>query len=215
MPSLENLKKQAKLVVRWHREGYHPVAQRIRHVLPRFRQSSDADILARRFTLSEAQELIAREHGFASWQALRSGLETMTDQASPPLAKANLSSAYPQVFVTDMTAAAAFFTDKLGFTLAFAYGEPPFYAQVRRNGARLNLRHVDGPVYNGDIRAREHLLAAHIAVEEVKDLYLEYQSAGVAMHQPLRKKPWGAQDFIVLDPDGNLIGFSSPTDLQD
>jgi len=34
------------------------------------------------------------------------------------------------------------------------------------------------------------------------------------MHQPLRLQPWGAQDFIVVAPDGNLIGFSSPTDLQ-
>ena len=139
----------------------------------------------------------------------------MTDQTNPALAKANLSSAYPQIFVTDMAAAFAFFTDKLGFKVAFAYGEPPFYAQVRRDRARLNLRHVDGPVYNGDIRAREHLLAAYIAVEQIKDLYLEYQSASVLMHQPLRKQPWGAQDFIVIDPDGNLIGFSSPTDLQD
>jgi hypothetical protein len=32
MLHLENLKKQAKQIVRWHREGYYPVAQRIRYV---------------------------------------------------------------------------------------------------------------------------------------------------------------------------------------
>jgi hypothetical protein len=32
----------------------------------------------------------------------------------------------------------AFFTAKLGFSNEFVYGDPPFYAQVRRDNARLN-----------------------------------------------------------------------------
>src|SRR5829696_7571041 len=93
MPSLENLKKQAKLVLRWHREGYFPVAQRIRLALPRHARSSDAAILGGRFTLAEAQELIARERGFQSWQALRSGLATMNDHADRAEARRGLSPA--------------------------------------------------------------------------------------------------------------------------
>jgi hypothetical protein len=38
MPNLDNLKKQAKQYLRWHRERYHPVAAEIRAALPRFRQ---------------------------------------------------------------------------------------------------------------------------------------------------------------------------------
>jgi catechol 2,3-dioxygenase-like lactoylglutathione lyase family enzyme len=214
MPSLENLKKQAKLVLRWHREGYFPVAQRIRLALPRHARSSDAAILGGRFTLAEAQELIARERGFQSWQALRSGLATMNDHADPAAAP-KLAAAYPQLFVSDVAASCTFFTEKLGFAVAFAYGEPPFYAQVRRDRARLNLRHADGPVFAGEVREREDLLSAYIPVEPIKPLYLELRSAGAPLHQPLKKQPWGAEDFIVKDPDGNLIAFGSPTDLQD
>ncbi|OCP36555.1 hypothetical protein BC360_04025 [Ensifer sp. LC163] len=29
---------------------------------------------------------------------------------------------------------------------------------------------------------------------------------------PLRTEPWGARNFIVLDPDGNLILFAGPAD---
>lgn len=36
MPNLENLRKQAKLYLRGHREGHYPVAAQIRAVLPRF-----------------------------------------------------------------------------------------------------------------------------------------------------------------------------------
>ena len=39
MPNLENLRKQAKLYLRWHRDGYHPVAAAIRAMLPRYTRS--------------------------------------------------------------------------------------------------------------------------------------------------------------------------------
>jgi hypothetical protein len=48
MPSFENLKKQAKLYLRWHRDGYYPVAAQIRALLPRFRHLTDQAVLAQR-----------------------------------------------------------------------------------------------------------------------------------------------------------------------
>ena len=71
MPNLENLKKQAKLYLRWHRDRHYPVAARIRAVLPRFRPLNDREVLAHSFKLADAQELIARKAGFESWAALR------------------------------------------------------------------------------------------------------------------------------------------------
>ena len=32
-----------------------------------------------------------------------------------------------------------------------------------------------------------------------------FQSVAAPMHQRLKKQPWGTADFIVQDPDGNLI----------
>src|SRR5258708_19753304 len=81
MPNLENLRKQAKLVLRWHRDRYYPVAAQIRSGLPRYSQMTDAEILAQGFKLSDAQELVARQHGFESWRALKTGLRTMSDHA--------------------------------------------------------------------------------------------------------------------------------------
>src|SRR5689334_5662033 len=73
MPNLENLRKQAKLVLRWHHDRYYPVAAQIRSALPRFRAMTDAEILSQSFKLGDAQELVARQHGFESWQALKKG----------------------------------------------------------------------------------------------------------------------------------------------
>ena len=210
MPNLDNLKKQAKLYLRWHRDGYYPVAAQIRSLLPRYRHMTDRQVLEEPFKLADAQELVARKSGFDSWEALSKGIETMS--ASSPFqaaAKSTLLAAEPQLFVSDIAASCAFWTEKLGFDLAFVYGEPPFYAQVFRDGARLNLRHVDGPVFDEQFRIREHdALSATITLDDAKPLFLEFRAAGAVFHQPLRTEPWGARTFIVRDPDGNLIAFA-------
>ena len=70
------------------------------------------------------------------------------------------------------------------------------------------LRHVDAPLVDQQLRERDDLLSALINVDDVKQLYLEYQAAGVVFHQTLRKEPRGATTFIVKDPDGNLLLFA-------
>jgi catechol 2,3-dioxygenase-like lactoylglutathione lyase family enzyme len=215
MPSLENLKKQAKLILRWHRERYYPVAAQIRTVLPRYRHLSDAEVLGHSFKLSDAQELVARQSGFASWEALRRGIETMPDEAERTVSRAVIAAAEPQLFVSDITASCEFFTTKLGFAVAHVHGDPPFHGQVSRDGAALNLRRVDQPVIDGQLRDREDLLSAAMTVNsapEIKQLYLEFQAAGAAFHRTLKREPWGAWTFIVKDPDGNLLLFAGPAD---
>ena len=129
--------------------------------------------------------------------------------------KAVIAGAEPQLFVADIKASCEFFISKLGFAVAFTYGEPPFYAQVRRDGARLNLRHVDRPLIDAALRDREELLSASLTVataEEIEALSAEFQTAGVVFFQTLKREPWGAKDFIVRDPDGNLLLFAGPAE---
>jgi catechol 2,3-dioxygenase-like lactoylglutathione lyase family enzyme len=207
MLQLDHLKKQAKQIVRWHRERYYPVAQRIRTGLPRFRDADDAAILSSRFVLSDAHELIARELGFESWQVLRTAdLASVRPDERRPDHEPQLLGAHPQLFVSDVEASCRFFVARLGFTVAFKYGKPVFYALVQRDSACLNLRYVHAPVLNRE--AERDLLSASIPVANVKALYSEYLSAGAPMAQRLKKQPWGAADFIVRDPDGNLVHFA-------
>ena len=132
----------------------------------------------------------------------------MTDTQTQTPGKATLSAAEPQLSVSDIAASNEFYTTKLGFTVAFSYGEPPFYAQVFRDRARLNLRHLDTPGFDPALRDREQLLSATITLDDAEPLFLEYQAASVEFAQPLKTEPWGARTFIVRDPDGNLILFS-------
>jgi catechol 2,3-dioxygenase-like lactoylglutathione lyase family enzyme len=139
----------------------------------------------------------------------------MLDQAAETTPKAMIAATAAQLFVTDIKASCDFFTRKLGFSIVFTYGEPPFYAQVRRDHGLINLQCVDDPVIDPARRDRESLLSADMGVEthdEIKQLFLEFQAAGVIFFQTLRREPWGAKTFIVKDPDGNLVLFAGPAD---
>lgn len=215
MPNLENVKKQAKLILRWHRDRHYPVAAQIRKLLPRFSKMSDSEILAASFKLRDAQEMVARQHGSDSWQALRSGLTSTSPRSNSSIPKATIVCAEPQLFVTDIKRSCDFFAEKLGFSVAFTYGDPPYYAQMVRDAARLNFRCVERSVIDSAVRDREGLLSVSMTVAsagEIKQLFLEFQSAHVAFKQTLKKQPWGAKTFIVKDPDDNLLLFAGPAD---
>lgn len=228
MFTLESFRRQARQLVRWHREGNYSVGGRIR-MLPRYREITDAAALAMRFPLAEAQEVIARENGYDSWAALKNALVASLDEVKiikvvpgqesrgskppgraterPSKAKPVVKRAIPILFVSNVAASAGFFRDKLGFDIEFLHGNPPFYGSVVRDGARLHLRFVHEPTFAAGIVEREQLLAAYLDVSDAKALFAEYLEAGVRMHSRLKKEPWGGPGFTILDPDGNRIYF--------
>ncbi len=125
----------------------------------------------------------------------------------PSAGDMRLGPAQPTLYVSDVAATCAFFADKLGFATVFTYGEPPFYGQVRRGDARINLRGTELPVFVGDVREQRDLHATDIEVADVDGLYAEFQARGAPVFQTLCLHPWGVRDFVVRDPDGNLIAF--------
>jgi catechol 2,3-dioxygenase-like lactoylglutathione lyase family enzyme len=210
MPNFENLKKKAKQFKRWHQDRYYPVAAEIGYWLPRFRHLDDKAILNAEFKLVDAQELVAAMEGFESWAALKEGLSEMSSAAKQQSASTpRMIDSQPQLFVSDIDLSLSFYSHKLKFETIFAYGNPPFYAQVARDAAKLNIRHVDSPAFSVEFRRQEiDALSATITVDDVKALFLEYTAAGIQFYQSLKTEPWGARTFIVRDPDGNLIMFA-------
>jgi ankyrin repeat protein len=76
-PNLDHLKRQAKDLLRAARA--HDGAARARfRILPAFARQSDVDLTRAPLELHDAQSVIAREHGFESWNALRERVEELT-----------------------------------------------------------------------------------------------------------------------------------------
>lgn len=206
MADLEAYRKQAKLLVRWHREGNFSVGGRLRQ-LPRFRDLTDRDVIAAAFPLALAQEIVAFEAGHLSWADLKRSLSEAPSTASPPSPPLRLKAAVPVLYVRDVSAAAQFYRDKLGFQIDFVHGHPAFYGAVSRDGACLHLKFVHEPVFRSGSVDDEGLIMAFVPIDNIKTLYAEYRAQGVSFSQEPTKQAWGATDFHVTDTDGNRIAF--------
>jgi ankyrin repeat protein len=76
-PDLEQLRKQAKDLLRAARAGDPTALTRFR-VLPSLAHAGDDELARAPLALHDAQSAIAREHGFPSWNALRERVEELT-----------------------------------------------------------------------------------------------------------------------------------------
>lgn len=206
MPTIETYRKQAKLLLRWHREKNYSVGSKFR-LLERFRSLTDRDALEMKFPLMLAQEIVAVEAGYKSWAELKSATAGARKMPRSPAGPPRLKAAIPILLVRDVEVCAAYFQQKLGFTIDFLHGLPPFYGSVSRDGVRLHMRYVQQPLFAQMARREESLLCASIEVSNVQELFNEFKARGVEVVQSLTKQAWKGTDFQVQDPDGNVISF--------
>jgi uncharacterized glyoxalase superfamily protein PhnB len=206
MPVLDTYRKQAKLLVRWHREGDYSIGGRVRQ-LERYRSLTDRDALALKFTLALAQEIVAVEAGHGSWAELKASAAGARKSPRSPLGPPLLKKVIPVLFVRDVNASAGFYQRKLGFTVDFLHGAPPFYGGLSRDGVHLHLRLVRRLFFSEAAAEEKSLILASVQVANVQSLFEEFQARGVKFPQKLRKQAWGGTDFQVRDPDGNVISF--------
>ena len=81
-PSLEQLKNQAKTLLKAHRAADPQALDRIRESYPRLRNANAADIANSPLTLAGAQLVIANEYGFATWARFKAHIVSQRPAAS-------------------------------------------------------------------------------------------------------------------------------------
>lgn len=101
----------------------------------------------------------------------------------------------------DVDETIAFYEQKLGFTTIHKEGEPTEMAIVQRDAVEIFL-------WKNADRYLAEQTSFRIQVDHVEQLYAEYQ-AQEAIHPngQMDTKPWGTQEFAVLDPAGVCITF--------
>jgi catechol 2,3-dioxygenase-like lactoylglutathione lyase family enzyme len=112
---------------------------------------------------------------------------------------------HPIIGTRDMRRAIAFYTQKLGFRLAFGHdpgkeadAENPNYVGFRRDTVELHMQ-FQYPHEMGTIRLR-------FLVQDPDALCAEYRARGVECHD-VDDKPWGTREFALYDPDRNAFTF--------
>jgi ubiquinone/menaquinone biosynthesis C-methylase UbiE len=76
-PNLEFLKKEAKALRVLHRQGDSACCDRLRDNDTAYKKQSDTDILNARFSINDAQRIVAREYGYSSWATLKRYVESI------------------------------------------------------------------------------------------------------------------------------------------
>jgi len=114
----------------------------------------------------------------------------------------------PVLPVSDVTRAARWFRDVLGFELDFIAGEPPSYARVKKGD-----RTFGDPVYirlwqcarRDEARWRGEIVI-HVG-HDIDGLHAAYVKRGVNVIEPLVSQPWGLREFAIREPDGHVLRF--------
>jgi uncharacterized glyoxalase superfamily protein PhnB len=112
----------------------------------------------------------------------------------------------PQFLVADLQVAIDYYRDRLGFEQKIAWED--FYASVIRDGAEIHLKCAPGLAGEREHRRVNDHIDAMITVADAESLFEEISGRGALIHQTLETQPWGARDFIVLDPDGHIVCFA-------
>lgn len=106
----------------------------------------------------------------------------------------------PFLGVEDLSAVLAFYRDKLGFALAWEWGDPAEMASVCRDEVELTL------VTRSDARPGG-ISRLYLHIDGIDDYHAQLQAAGVAITVAIGDRPYGMRDFSVTDPAGNVLCF--------
>src|SRR6266852_857990 len=119
----------------------------------------------------------------------------MTAPAAP---KVDCEQQHPSLAVPDIPAAAEFYRTKLGFFVAFTWGDPPTMAGV-------NLGHVQIFLEQGTPSPTG--CSVYFVVGDADELYEFQRASGVEVVQLPGDRPYGLRDYTVRDLNGYALTF--------
>jgi len=111
---------------------------------------------------------------------------------------------HPIIGTRDIRRAIEFYTQKLGFELAFEDGgDPPNYVGFRRDAVELHMQF--------QFEHEMSTIRLRFLVEDPDALYNEYRQRNVECSpNGIRDTPWGTREFALYDLDRNSLTFYRP-----
>ena len=119
-------------------------------------------------------------------------------------------SAVPVVATEDVRAAVEYYIGVLGFREHFAFGDPPVYAGVEREGVLVYISLDAGLV--GAMRSAGVHPEVFLWVKGVDGVYEEHRRRGARIVEEISDRPWDARQYVIEDPSGNRLKVAEPLD---
>ena len=117
----------------------------------------------------------------------------------------------PFVWCEDVTAAIAFYRDRLGFELEGHFhgdlptGSPWAEAHLVRDDLKIHIS-----TCNCEDKRHTGQAYFRLDVDDADRFHAECVEKGVPVLWGVRNQPWLRRDFTIEDPEGNRIEFSGP-----
>ncbi|WP_035606973.1 VOC family protein [Haloferula sp. BvORR071] len=108
--------------------------------------------------------------------------------------------------VAHVEAALAYYTGVLGFSERFRFGD---YAGVEHGEVQI---HLSGPKSTNKRQVGQGSI--YIFCGDVDGYYAEIIGRGARPQAPPKDYEYGMRDFVVEDPDGNLVGFGQESSRE-
>jgi catechol 2,3-dioxygenase-like lactoylglutathione lyase family enzyme len=114
----------------------------------------------------------------------------------------------PQLRTTDMASSIRFYTEKLGFSVAFNYQD--FYTGLRSGNQLLHLKLVD----ENDpsipyVEEGEHF-HLYLATQGIVEFAAQLQAKGVALVKGVHETPWNTREIVIRDNQGHTLYLGEP-----
>lgn len=113
----------------------------------------------------------------------------------------------PQLRTTDLEGSIAFHVERLGFALAFQYGD--FYAGIRAGRQEYHLKRVDGPDPGIAEVAAGHHFHLYFEVEDADVAATALRGRGLILLREPHDTDWGTREFLVRDDQGHTLYFGA------
>ncbi len=117
--------------------------------------------------------------------------------------KAEFPAAVPEIPVSDVDLAAAYYESSLGFSIDWG-GEQGGIAGISQGHCRMFLTNRTFREGNGNAGPVLNWLNLS-SKQEVNELYALWNGRQAKIVSPPESKPWGLHEFTVRDLDGNLF----------
>jgi uncharacterized glyoxalase superfamily protein PhnB len=111
--------------------------------------------------------------------------------------------AVPEIPVTDIAAATAYYQDSLGFSLDWG-GEELGLAGISKGHCRIFLANKQYRNEYGNVGPTLIWLNLE-SKDEVDELYREWSASEAKLLSAPESKPWGLHEFTAADLDGNVF----------
>lgn len=125
----------------------------------------------------------------------------------------NLAGISPCFIVANLATSIAYYGDRMGFEVEHqGPADDPFFAIVRRDGARIMLKAISPQVHPQPNHTRHQWarLDAYVYTVDPDTLFNEFSKRGVSFVTELSFVDDGLWGFEVADADGYVIAFARP-----